>query len=74
MAAVLKMELPAMCQGLTPVIQAIQETKIRRIMVQSQPSQIVQDPILQNVQHKEKVQGLAGWLKRQSACLASMRS
>jgi hypothetical protein len=32
-------------QWLTPIILATQETEIRKIGVQSQPGQIVQDPI-----------------------------
>jgi hypothetical protein len=46
---------------LTPVILAIQEAEIRKIIVQSQPGQIVlRDPILKNPSQKI---GLAEWLK-----------
>jgi hypothetical protein len=36
----------ARCQWLTPIILATQEAEIRRILVQSQAGQIVQDPVL----------------------------
>jgi hypothetical protein len=51
-----------------PIILAIWEAEIRKIMVQSQPGHIVHDP--EHTQHKE---GLAEWLKWQRACLAHVR-
>jgi hypothetical protein len=42
---------------LTPVILAAQETKIRRIMVQSQPRQIVRDP----TSEKKKITKKGWW-------------
>jgi hypothetical protein len=36
---------------LTPVILAVQETEIRRIMVQSQPGQIVRKRLSQKIHH-----------------------
>jgi hypothetical protein len=37
---------------LTPVILAPQKAEIRRIVVESQPGKIVQDPILKNCSQK----------------------
>jgi hypothetical protein len=38
----------------TPVILATQEAEIRRIMVRSQPRQIVcRDPVLENIHHNK---------------------
>jgi hypothetical protein len=45
---------------LTPVILATQETEIRRIVVQSQPRQIVHETLSQKNLHKK---GLVEWLK-----------
>jgi hypothetical protein len=45
----------------TPVILASQEAEIRRIMVQSQPGQIVHKTLSQKKKHHKKV--LVGWLK-----------
>jgi hypothetical protein len=45
---------------LTPVILATQEAEIRRITVQSQPRQIVQETLHQKTHHKK---GLVEWLK-----------
>jgi hypothetical protein len=38
---------------LTPIIQATQEAEIRRIMVQSQPWQIVCETLSQKIHHKK---------------------
>jgi hypothetical protein len=38
---ILNSALTALCRWLTPIILATQEAEIRRIMVQSQPKQIV---------------------------------
>jgi hypothetical protein len=46
--------------GLTPVILATQEAEIRRIMIQSQPGQIVHRPLLKKTYHEE---GLVEWFK-----------
>jgi hypothetical protein len=44
---------------LTPVILAIQEAEIRRIMVQSQPGQIVCETLSQKTFHKNRAGGAA---------------
>jgi hypothetical protein len=44
-----------------PVILATQEAEIRRIMVRSQPRQIVHETLSQKRNHHKK--GLAMWLK-----------
>jgi hypothetical protein len=46
---------------LTPVILATQEAEIRRIMVQSQPGQIVRKTLSRKKTHHKK--GLGEWLK-----------
>jgi hypothetical protein len=44
-----------------PIILAAEEAEIRKIMVRSQPKQIVpRDPILKKTHHKK---GLVEWLK-----------
>jgi hypothetical protein len=40
-----------------PVIPATQETEIRRIMVQSQPRQIVQETLSRKTLHKNRAYG-----------------
>jgi hypothetical protein len=47
-------------QWLKPVIPATQEAEIRRIMVQSQPRQIVRETLSQKTLHSK---GLVEWLK-----------
>jgi hypothetical protein len=47
-------------QWLMPVILAVQEAEIRRIMAQSQPRQTVRDPILEKPIAKK---GLLEWPK-----------
>jgi hypothetical protein len=47
-----KNHLPARRQWLTPVILATQEAEIRRIVVQSQPGQIVCETLHQNNPYK----------------------
>jgi hypothetical protein len=42
------------CQWLTPVILATQDTEIRRIVVQSQPRQIVCETLSQKKSHHKK--------------------
>jgi hypothetical protein len=42
-----------------PVILAIQEAEIRRIMVQSQLRQIVQETLCPNTLHKNRAGGMA---------------
>jgi hypothetical protein len=48
------------CQWLMPVILAIQEAEIRRIMVQSQPRQIVCKTLSQKTLYKNRT---GEWLK-----------
>jgi hypothetical protein len=49
------------CQLLTPLILATQEAEIRRIMVRSQPRQIVRETfILKKIHHKT---GMVEWFK-----------
>jgi hypothetical protein len=43
-----------------PIILAVQETEIRRITVQSQPEQIIQETLSQKTHHKKE---LEEWLK-----------
>jgi hypothetical protein len=50
----------AMHQKLTPVILVMQEVKIKRIMVRSQPRQIVPETLSQKLITKE---GLVEWFK-----------
>jgi hypothetical protein len=40
-------------QWLTPIILATQEAEIRRMIVQSQPGQIVQETLSQKTHHKK---------------------
>jgi hypothetical protein len=47
---------------LTPVILDIQEAEIRRIVIQSQPRQIVWETLSQK-NPSQKKKGLVGWLK-----------
>jgi hypothetical protein len=55
--------LQAKCQWLTPIILATQEAERRRIMIRSQPGQIVlQDPIWKKLFKKRVVE----WLKVKS--------
>jgi hypothetical protein len=49
-----------------PVILAIQEAAIRRIMVQSQQWQIVQETLSQKKKPTTKNKGLVEWLKVQA--------
>jgi hypothetical protein len=52
------------CQWLTPIILTIQEAEIRRIMVQSQPRQIVHETLCKKyiyIYYLKK--GLVEWLK-----------
>jgi hypothetical protein len=51
-------------QWLVPAILPTQETEIRRIMVRSQPGQIVVRPYLEKTLHKKKSggRGLVEWL------------
>jgi hypothetical protein len=49
------------CQWLTPVILATQEAEIRRIMIQSQPRQIVRETLSRkNSSHKKKKKRAGG--------------
>jgi hypothetical protein len=50
----------ARCQWLLPVILATQKAEIRRIVVRSQPGQIVHQTLSQKNPHKI---GLVEWLK-----------
>jgi hypothetical protein len=56
-----KLKIQVRCQWLTPVISATQEAEIRRIEVQSQPRQIVQETLSQKKPFTKK--GLVEWLK-----------
>jgi hypothetical protein len=49
----------ARCQWLMPVILAIQEAEIKRIMVQSQPRQIIHETLSQKTSHKYRAGGVA---------------
>jgi hypothetical protein len=57
-----------MYQWLTPVILAIQESEIRRIIVQSQPRQIVFETLSQ----KYPTQNRAGGVAQVVECLLSI--
>jgi hypothetical protein len=46
-------------QWLTPLILVIQETKIRRITVRSQPMKIVHKTLARKTLHKNRVGGVA---------------
>jgi predicted DNA-binding antitoxin AbrB/MazE fold protein len=66
-----KIAIKAGCQLLTPVILASQKGEIRRIMVQSQPGQIVRETLSQKQQKtktktkqkKKHKKELLEWLK-----------
>jgi hypothetical protein len=47
------------CQWLTPVIPATQEADIRRIIVQSQPGQIVHETLSQQIPSPKRAGGVA---------------
>jgi hypothetical protein len=47
-------------QVLSPVILATQEAEIRRIVVQSQPGQVVHKPLSQKKKKKKPTQNRAG--------------
>jgi hypothetical protein len=49
-----KNEVIAGCQWLTPVILATQKAEIRRIMIQSQPRQIVHEILSQKTPSQER--------------------
>jgi hypothetical protein len=51
------------CQWLTPIILTIQEAEIRRIMVQSQPRQIVHETLCKKIYIYYLKKGLVEWLK-----------
>jgi hypothetical protein len=55
----LKTSNQARCQWLTPVILAMQEAEIRRIMVQSQPRQIVHETLSQKNPSQKRAVGVA---------------
>jgi hypothetical protein len=57
----IKIPLRAGCQQLIPVIPATQEAKIRRIVDQSHPRQIVQETLSRK--KKNHKHGLVKWLK-----------
>jgi hypothetical protein len=52
-------DLLAEHQWLTPVILATREAEIRRIVVQSQPGQIVHKTLSRKTFHKNRVSGVA---------------
>jgi hypothetical protein len=47
------------CRWFTPVIPATQKAEIRRIMVQSQPRQIVHETLSRKTLHKNRAGGVA---------------
>jgi hypothetical protein len=49
----------ARCQWLTPIILATQEAEIRRIVVQSQPRQIVRETLFQKYPSQKRAGGVA---------------
>jgi hypothetical protein len=52
--------MPARSWWLTPIILATQKAEMRRIKVQSQPRQILHEPLCQKYPTQK---GLAKWLK-----------
>jgi hypothetical protein len=58
MLSILEMRKPAGSRWLTSVILTTQEAAIRRIVVQSQPGQIVQETLSQKTHHKNKAGGV----------------
>jgi hypothetical protein len=56
-----KRNVQARCQRLMPVILATQEAEIKRIMVRSQPKQIVHKPLSQKILNTKQ-----GWLSGSS--------
>jgi hypothetical protein len=55
----IKSEFWARCQWLTPVILAIQETEIRRTVVQNQPRQIVHQTLSPKNPSQKRADGVA---------------